>query len=159
VKNKAVDLRKINSIYNFHICVPNDNGTVSVLCDKVADKFLKNIKFLEIKIKKDISEIKGTCAQPGKASGRVKIINSPADMHKMQAGDILVSTATTPSIVPAMKKSSAIVTDEGGLTCHASIVSREMKIPCVIGMKIATKVLKDGDLVEVDANKGIVKKI
>ena len=58
-----------------------------------------------------------------------------------------------------MKKAAAIVTDDGGLTCHAAIVARELKTPCVVGTKIATKVLKDGDMVEVDANKGIVKKI
>jgi len=59
--------------------------------------------------------------------------------------------------MPAIKKASAIVTNVGGITCHAAIVSRELKIPCIIGTKIATKVLKDGDLVEVDAQKGIVK--
>ena len=78
-------------------------------------------------------------------------------MHKMQQGDILVSTATTPSIVPAMKKASAIVTDEGSLTCHAAIVSRELEITCVIGTKNASKILKDGMRVEVDADKGIVR--
>ncbi len=62
---------------------------------------------------------------------------------------------TDPDFLPAMKKASAIITDEGGITCHAAIVSRELKIPCIIGTRIATKVLKDGDLVEVDANKGI----
>lgn len=77
----------------------------------------------------------------------------------MKDGDVLISTATTPSIVSAMKKAAAIVTDEGGLTCHAAIVSRELKIPCIIGTKIATKVFKDGDRVEVDATKGIVRKL
>lgn len=64
---------------------------------------------------------------------------------------------TTPDYIQLIKKSSAIITDEGGLLCHAAIVAREFKKPCVIGTKIATKILKDGDLVEVDANKGIVK--
>jgi pyruvate,water dikinase len=64
---------------------------------------------------------------------------------------------TRPEYVPLMKKAAGIITDEGGITCHAAIVSRELKIPCVIGTKIATKVLKDGDMVEVDADKGIVK--
>lgn len=64
---------------------------------------------------------------------------------------------TTPDFVPIMKRASAFVTDEGGITCHAAIVSREMKKPCIIGTKIATQVLKDGDLVEVDADKGVVK--
>ena len=77
----------------------------------------------------------------------------------MNYGDVLVSVATTPSIVTAMKKAAAIVTDQGGLTCHAAIVSRELGVPCVVGTKIATASLKDGDLVEVDAMKGIVRKL
>ena len=75
----------------------------------------------------------------------------------MKNGDILVSPMTTPNFVPAMKLAAAIVTDEGGVMCHAAIVAREMKKPCIIGTKIATKVLKDGDIVEVDADKGVVK--
>ncbi|PIY96842.1 MAG: hypothetical protein COY66_02870, partial [Candidatus Kerfeldbacteria bacterium CG_4_10_14_0_8_um_filter_42_10] len=66
---------------------------------------------------------------------------------------------TNPSLVPAMKKAAAIVTDTGGLTCHAAIVARELNTPCVIGTNIATRVLKDGDLVEVDATRGVVTKI
>jgi pyruvate,water dikinase len=61
---------------------------------------------------------------------------------------------TSPDFIPILKKVSAIITDEGGITCHAAIVSRELKIPCIVGTKIATKVLKDGDVVEVDAQKG-----
>jgi len=64
---------------------------------------------------------------------------------------------TVPDFLPAMKKAKAIVTDEGGLTCHAAIVSRELSIPCIIGTRIATKVLKDGDLVEVDSNEGKIR--
>lgn len=81
------------------------------------------------------------------------------DMKKMEKGNILLSETTYPVLVPAMKLAGAIVTNVGGLTCHAAIVSRELKIPCVVGTKIATKVLRDGDLVEVDANKGVIKKI
>ncbi len=95
----------------------------------------------------------------GRARGTVRLIIRPSDMLKMRRGDILVSIATDPDIVPAMKKAAAIVTEQGGVTSHAAIVSREMNIPCVIGTKIATKVFKDGDRVEVDATKGVVKKI
>ncbi|KKW01089.1 MAG: hypothetical protein A2898_03795 [Candidatus Kerfeldbacteria bacterium RIFCSPLOWO2_01_FULL_48_11] len=104
-------------------------------------------------------EIRGQVGCVGKATGTVRIIIRPEDMGKMKKGDILVSIATDPDIVPAMKKASAIVTEQGGITSHAAIVSREMNIPCVIGTRIATRVLKDGDTVEVDANKGIVKKL
>jgi len=104
-----------------------------------------------------ITELKGQTACVGKVTGKVRIINSIADMRKMEQGDILVSIATNPDIVPAMKKAGAIVTEQGGITSHAAIVSRELRTPCVIGTKIATRVLKDGMIVEVDANKGIVK--
>ncbi len=96
-------------------------------------------------------------AYPGHVKGVVKIIETVEDMKKMNLGDILVSQMTSPNIVPAMKKAGAIVTNTGGLTCHASILSRELKIPCIVGTKIATRTLKNGDLVEVDAHKGIIK--
>jgi pyruvate,water dikinase len=103
-----------------------------------------------------VTELRGNSASKGKSVGRVKIINNSLDFSKINDGDILVSSVTTPEMVPIMKKSSAFITDEGGITCHAAIVARELKKPCIIGTKIATKVLKDGDMVEVDADKGIV---
>jgi phosphohistidine swiveling domain-containing protein len=114
-------------------------------------------KMLFSEVAQNIQELSGQAACLGKAKGLVRIINSVADMAKMNKGDILVSIATNPDIVPAMKKAAAIVTEQGGITSHAAIVSREFNTPCIIGTKIATKVLHDGDLVEVDANQGIVK--
>lgn len=102
-------------------------------------------------------ELKGMVASTGKVTGRVKKILKVHDMANMEEGDVLVSSMTRPEMVPAMKLASAIITDEGGVTSHAAIVSRELKIPCIIGTKNATTLLKDGDLVEVDANKGIIK--
>lgn len=104
-----------------------------------------------------VNSINGQSASQGMTRGRVKIILTNKDIYKVSMGDILVSPMTRPDFIPAMKKAAAFVTDEGGITCHAAIVSREMKKPCIVGTKIATKVLKDGDLVEVDANHGIVK--
>lgn len=105
----------------------------------------------------DIKEISGKVAyHGGKIKGAVKLIRTTEEMNKFCAGDILVSPATTPNLMSVIKKSSAIITDEGGITSHAAIVSRELGVPCVIGTKVATKVLKDGQLVEVDADKGIV---
>lgn len=101
--------------------------------------------------------IKGLAAFIGKVIGPVKILESSRDIKKIQEGDIIVAVMTRPDYAPAMKKAAAFVTDEGGITCHAAIIAREMKKPCIIGTKIATKVLKDGDLVEVDAERGIVK--
>lgn len=102
------------------------------------------------------TEISGQAASPGQARGKVKIVWTKNDNTKIEVGDILVSPMTRPDFLPAMKVAGAFVTDEGGITCHAAIVSREMNKPCVIGTKIATKVLHDGDEVKVDADKGIV---
>lgn len=159
LKNK-LDIDKINDIYNKHIILPNDDETLTILVGEKAESFFReNVKKEQKKIKKNIKELSGDVACAGKAKGVIKMINKPEDMVKMKKGDILLSTATTPSIVAAMKKAAAIVTDEGGLTCHASIVSRELNIPCIVGLRIATKVFKDGDKVEVDAHIGIIKKI
>ncbi|MEW6408160.1 MAG: PEP-utilizing enzyme [Patescibacteria group bacterium] len=120
----------------------------------------QKIKFYKPKEKYGESqEIKGQPVYVGKARGKVKIINTQSEMVKMHEGDILVSHMTNPDIVLVMKKACAIITDLGGITSHAAIVARELKKPCVIGTKIATKVLKDEDIVEVDATKGVVKKI
>lgn len=102
-------------------------------------------------------ELKGFTASRGRAEGKVKIIESVEEIRKVEEGDILVAVMTRPDYLPAMKKAAAFVTDEGGITCHAAIVAREMKKPCIIGTKIATKIFKDGDVVEVDAERGIVK--
>lgn len=99
----------------------------------------------------------GTVASLGEAKGVVKTIMSPSDFKKMEKGDILVTSMTRPEFVPVMRLAAAIVTDEGGVTCHAAIISREMNKPCIIGTKIATRVLRDGDLVEIDTDRGIVK--
>ncbi len=106
---------------------------------------------------KNIKELVGTTAYPGRVKGAVKIINSAKDLEKFNDNDILVSFSTNPSLVPAMNRAAAIVTNTGGVTCHAAIVSRELRTPCIIGTNIATKILCDGDLVEVDADKGVVK--
>jgi phosphohistidine swiveling domain-containing protein len=121
-----------------------------------AEEFLKKNVAKEAKVKLP-KNIQGVTAFAGRAVGIAKLINMPEEMVKMKDGDILVAATTSPNLMPAIRKAAAIVTDEGGLTCHAAIVSRELKIPCVVGAKIATKVLKDGDKVEVDAEKGIVK--
>jgi len=99
----------------------------------------------------------GKKAFGGKVDGVVAIVNTINDLHKIKSDSILVSYATGPELLPGMTKCRAIVTDVGGITCHAAIVSRELRVPCIIGTKIATQVLKDGDLVEVDADNGVVR--
>lgn len=104
-------------------------------------------------------ELKGAVAYKNDEpiTGNVMIIESGEQAGSFKEGLILVTQMTNPTYLSAIKKAKAIVTDEGGLLCHAAIVSRELKIPCVIGTKTATKTLRNGDLVEVDACKGIVK--
>jgi len=86
-----------------------------------------------------------------------RIVMNRDEFDKMQTGDILVSTMTTPDFVILMQQASAIVTDIGGLLCHAAIVSREIHKPCIIGTKVATQVIKDGDTIEVDADNGVIR--
>lgn len=116
-------------------------------------------RLLEKQLIKRSDEIKGMVACPGKIVGEVKRIITKKDFSKMDKGDILVTQMTRPEFMPVVSKAKAIITDEGGLTCHAAIISRELKIPCIIGTQVATSVLKSGDKVEVDAVKGIVKKL
>lgn len=101
---------------------------------------------------------KGLGASPGMASGTVKIVKDTDELDKVGTGDILVTVMTTPDMVPAMKRASGIITDEGGVTCHAAIVSRELGISCVVGTGNATKILKENEMVTIDGNKGIVYK-
>ncbi|MFQ6055784.1 MAG: phosphoenolpyruvate synthase, partial [Methanosarcinales archaeon] len=102
--------------------------------------------------------LEGLNASPGIAYGIVKIIRGEDELDKVKDGDILVTTMTTPDMVKAMKKAVAIITDEGGTTCHAAIVSRELGCPAVVGTRNATKVLSDGMMVTVDGAKGQVYK-
>ena len=131
---------------------------IQVFTGKKAKAFLKKQNFEKIRVIQT-NELAGTCACPGKAQGIIKIINVPDEMIKMNKGDIMLSHTTFPSLVPAMKKAAAIITEDGGITCHAAIVARELQTPCVVGCKHALQILKDGDMVEIDATKGTIKKL
>ena len=100
--------------------------------------------------------VRGLGASPGMASGKVKIVLDIDELDKIKDGDIMVTTMTTPDMVPAMRRASGIVTDEGGVTCHASIISRELGIPCVVGTGNATTTLVENDGVTLDGKKGLV---
>ncbi|MEM4336341.1 MAG: phosphoenolpyruvate synthase [Candidatus Anstonellales archaeon] len=110
--------------------------------------------------KKEIGEakmiVKGLPASPGVGMGVAKILKDASEIGKIESGDVLVAKMTTPDFVPAMKKASAIVTDEGGMTSHAAIVSRELGIPCIVGTGNATQVIQDGMEITVDGSGGIV---
>lgn len=117
-------------------------------------KFLK--EFLQQDTQENI-KLDGMIASAGKYIGRVKVVNSAAQIGKVHQGDIMVTAMTSPEYVPAMRKAGAIITDQGGVMCHAAIVSRELGVPCVVGTRQATKILKDGETVEVNANHNSVK--
>jgi len=140
-----------------------------IIWDKTKDKLsitsggdaYRRIRELDKFIPKE--EVIGTPACKGMAKGRVKIIpfsmTPEKYLSKMEKGDILVSDTTGPEMTVAIEKAAAIVTDEGGMMSHAAVISREFNTPCVVGTKYATEVFKDGDLVEVNANNGVVRKI
>lgn len=113
----------------------------------------------EVEHREEEKAVRGKIAQPGFARGIVKIIRSYHDIKRVREGDILVANTTHPNYLPAMHKAAAFVTNEGGMISHAAIVARELKKPCIVGTGNATKILMEGDLVEVDADKGIVKLI
>lgn len=139
-----------HALYFFH------NQKIDIVDD------YRSIKKMQKKLEgvtKNKGEFKGIVACQGKARGRVKVVTHSSDLSKVKQGDVFVAKYTFPTYTPAMIRSAAFVTDEGGLTGHAAILSREYGIPCIIATKIATRVLKDGDMVEVDAEKGIVRKL
>lgn len=140
-------------------CVVYTKGLSSeIFSGENAKNFLKSQNVSLIKTS-DFAELKGVCACAGTVTGRVKVVRKACELSKLAQGDVLVTCQTTPDFVHGMKRAAAIVTDEGGITCHAAIVSREFGIPCVVGTRDATRVFHDGDLVEVKASHGTVKVI
>ncbi len=143
--------------------IVDENAVVTLLPKAALEKFLADLPQSLRSDKKNstkvslVTEVRGTVANRGKVTGVAKIVRSRKEFDKFNEGDILIATMTSVDFVPIMAKAAAFVTNEGGITSHASIVSREMNKPCIIGTKIATEVFKDGDLVEVDAEKGIVR--
>ncbi len=123
------------------------------------DEARQMIKEMGINLKTDqqvIQEIKGQSACKGRVIGKVKIMKT-SQISSFEDGLILVTGMTTPDFLPLIKKSAAVITNEGGVTCHAAVIARELDKPCIIGTKIATKALHDGDTVEVDADNGIIR--
>jgi phosphohistidine swiveling domain-containing protein len=136
-------------------CFVGTRGKYYILTGEKCDKVKKNM--FASHEKDVIKDLRGLSASVGVVSGYVKVIGSVKEVNKINPGDILVAVMTRPDYIAGIRKAAAIVTDEGGITCHAAIVAREFGIPCIIGTKIATKILKDGDFVEVNANHGVVK--
>ncbi|MCX6768075.1 MAG: PEP-utilizing enzyme [Candidatus Micrarchaeota archaeon] len=136
-------------------CVLVQHGDrITIHTGREAEGIAKKLVFVE-----KTGVLKGTPASPGKARGVARIIHGPGDLVRLRQGDVLVASMTKPAYMVAMEKASAIVTDEGGLLCHAAIVGRELKKPCIVGTKNATQTLKEGELIEVDADSGTVKRV
>lgn len=156
--NEKIDKELLRERRKLSVAIYRGYDDFEVYTGEEALRLEKNIEE-SLKVDTTITEIKGATAYKGYAKGRVQIVNNIKDMEGFKEGDILVSASTSPDIITSMKKAAAIITDSGGITCHAAIVARELKVPTVIGTKIATKILKNNDMVEVDANKGVVKRI
>lgn len=140
-----IDQRKKNSFHFYDVY-----GNEAFLLGKDADSMWLTI---QATIRKSgLERISGQTAWRGRIAGKARIVKNPKDAADFKEGDILVTGMTRPDFLPLMQKAVAFVTDEGGITCHAAIMAREMRKPCVTGTKIATKIIKDGDLIEVDAN-------
>ncbi len=161
VSGRKIHLPSLREKRKIAGCVVDDKGNVRIMKKPLLKKFLSDLpdslKKVESRKKRTQFEVSGTVANRGIVRGAVKVIKNSAEFGKFKKGDILVATMTSVDFVPIMGIAAAFVTNEGGITSHASIVAREMNKPCIIGTKIATEVFRDGDLVEVDAEKGIVK--
>lgn len=156
IADKKIDqseLEKRISQVIFHWHSNGESIYVNDRAEKIKEEYLKTI----VGDTKDIKELKGVAASSGIAKGKATVVLNVSQFAKVKKGDILITVMTRPEYLSVMHLAAAFVTDEGGITSHAAIVAREMKKPCIIATKIATKVLKDGDSVEVDANNGIVR--
>ena len=149
VKKTTLQDRIEYSVWHFH------QGKYEIYTGQVASDLFSIVS--EDEFEQTIKSLNGVCAYRGKVIGRVRQVIDSKSMKQFRSGEILVAYMTDVSVVPAMKIAGAIVTDVGGVTCHASIISREFKVPCVIGTRIGTKLLKDGYLVEVDAENGSIE--
>ena len=150
-------IKKRKRIY---VIIRDNKGKLYLLEDQEAKEIKDKLIYptpVKEKGEERITEIKGMIANKGIAKGKAKIVHTAKELGKVNRGDILVAKMTGVDFISAMKIAGGFVTDEGGITCHASIVARELGVPCIIGTKIATQVLKDGDEVEVDANEGVVR--
>ena len=154
MKTGTIDLENIRKRKEAYLIVVTKNGIEQLTGEEAIKRRKKEL----MAAVENIQDFKGITASLGRVTGKAKICYSATDaIQKVNKGEILIASMTLPDYVTAMKKAAAIVTDEGGVTCHAAIVSRELKIPCIVGTRIATRVLHDGDTIEVNANHGTVR--
>ena len=157
--NSPVNLAEIKKRKNGYAAYFDKEHNPVIVTGSKAEKFKEKVQGIA-----ESDTVKGNVARKGYASGKVRIISFSAKNYDEQVaafteGEILVTGMTRPQIIHLCRKAAAIITDEGGITCHAAVVSREFNVPCIIATHNATKVLKTGDKVEVDADKGVVRKL
>ena len=150
--NRSITNNVLTERMKFNVVLMKD-GIINIYAGEKAKK-VKAEEISKDKINKQIKKIKGVSACKGKVRGKVKLVLNTKEINKVEYGNIIVSEMTGPHFIPAIKKAAAIITDEGGVLCHAAIISRELNVPCIINTKFATKILKDGDIVQVNANDG-----
>ena len=153
ISSKKIDLAEIEKRKNKYGMLMI-NGKNKIYSGDDVDKIEEKTEVPE-----DIAELKGLVANHGNAQGRVKIVLNNSDFKKVKLGDVLVTKMTNPHFIVVLEKCSGIVTDIGGITSHAAIIARELNKPCIIGTQIATKVFRDGDLIEIDTKNGVVRKL
>ncbi|MCX6763658.1 MAG: PEP-utilizing enzyme [Candidatus Moranbacteria bacterium] len=162
-KGKVLDYKKISKRRRLYALTVKNKKIIefnSSEAQQIVEMFFKDE---EMKSKRSISSLKGQIANKGIARGNVFISpmydskEAQKNSYKMKKGQILVAQSTNPDIMVLCQKAKAIITNQGGMLSHAAIISRELKIPCIVGTIYATKILKNGDLVKVDANRGIVR--
>ncbi|MCK5475706.1 MAG: hypothetical protein KAI71_03960 [Candidatus Pacebacteria bacterium] len=160
LNNRKIDLTEVNKRNDGFVAVKKGKKLVFYTGER-SQKIIKKVKPI---VDYNISSLSGSIANTGKITGKVRVIKNASDkeeldikISEMKKGDILVTEMTRPNLISTCKKASAIITDEGGINCHASIISRELNIPCIIGTKIATEILHDGALVEIDGGIGLIK--
>jgi phosphohistidine swiveling domain-containing protein len=157
MKFGSIGGKKLSKVFSDRekACVAIYDGEFTVFSGQKAYDMIHENK----KREDSVSEFSGKVGCKGKVTGEVYILKSEKDVPLFPLGKVLVATITNPGYLPAMNKAIAYVTNEGGITSHAAIVAREMGVPCIVGTKMATNVLKNGDLVEVDAVNGVVRKV
>lgn len=155
------DRKRLEARYNAFVLVVKASGKTDTIEGKKAEEIVGSF-YKDGSEKEDVKSLSGRGASPGNVRGKVRIIMDAKKCGEMKKGEVLVTAMTSPDFMPAVRKAIAIVTDEGGVTCHAAIVARELNIPCVVGTKMATKILKNSDVIEVRGCHGsveIIKKV
>jgi len=157
----AIKIAKICQKLHNHYGKPQDiefaidRGKLYIVQTRPITTVVSNQKTLDEQSKiTQKPDLTGEKASPGTTTGVVIIINNPKEINRVQKGQILITTMTTPDFVPAMKKVNGIITDKGGQTSHAAIVSRELGVPCIVGTKTATKMFKEGDIITLNGTTG-----